>query len=148
MLDTNVLIEVCTPGRHKEAKEWFQRLLLASPPPELLVSVVVDYELRRGLEAKGAGRSLEHFEELSKSVRSVPLSAEATRSAASLSAVARLSDADAIIAAQALAEGAVLVTTDEAFRSVPGLEVRQWNEIDPERLSGDGPDGSVASPDA
>lgn len=137
MFDTDVLIEVCTPGRHKQTKEWFQRLLLVSPPPELLASVVADYELRRGFEAKGAGQSLEHFEELSKSLQFVPLSTDTTRSAASLSTSAQLSDTHVLIAAQALAEGAVLVTADEAFRAFAGLEVRRWHEIDPERLGGD-----------
>ena len=42
MLDTKVLIEVCIPGRHKDAKEWFRRLLLAPSPPELLASVISD----------------------------------------------------------------------------------------------------------
>jgi predicted nucleic acid-binding protein len=134
MLDTNVLVAVCTPGRHQDAKEWFRRLLLAASPPELLVSVVADYELRRSASLHGATRSLEHFEEMAKAVRFVPLSAEATRRAASLSSSAKLSDADAIIAAQAIEEGAVLVTTDSVFRGVEGLEARHWNEIDSDRL--------------
>jgi hypothetical protein len=43
-----------------------------------------------------------------------------------------------IVAAQALAEGAVLVTTDKALHALEGLEVRHWNEIDPDRLAGIG----------
>ena len=35
MLDTNVLVAVCAPGRHPDAKEWFRRLLLAPSAPEL-----------------------------------------------------------------------------------------------------------------
>jgi predicted nucleic acid-binding protein len=134
MLDTNVLVAVCTPGRHHDAKEWFRRLLLAPSPPELLVSVVADYELRRSASVRGATRSLEHFEEMAKAMRFVSLSAAATRRAASLSATTELSDADAIVAAQAIEEGAVLVTTDSVFRGVPGLEARHWNEIESEQL--------------
>jgi predicted nucleic acid-binding protein len=143
MLDTNVLLEVCTPGRHQDAKEWFRRILLAPSPPELLASVVAVYELRAALDLKGATRSLEHFEEMSKSLRFVPLSVEAMQQAASLASRTRregtrrgpLSDSDAIIAAQALVEGAIVVTADRVFHSVPGLEARHWNELDPDRLA-------------
>jgi len=147
MLDTSVLLGVCAPGSHKDAKEWFRRLLLAPSPPELLVSVLADFELRRALHRKGATRSLEHFEDVSKSVRFVPVSAETTRRAASLSSTARLpiSDADAIVAIQALEEGAVLVTTDRALGAVEGLESRHWNEIDLERLERDEPGGTSSS---
>lgn len=136
MLDTGVLFEVCAPGRHEDAKEWFRRLLLAPAPPELLVSVVADFELRRALHRKRATRSLEHFEDVSKAVRFVPVSVEATRRAASLSSTARpeLSDADAIVAIQALAEGAMLVTADRAWPAVEGLDARCWHDIDPEQL--------------
>jgi uncharacterized protein len=139
MLDTNVLLEVCTPGRHQDAKEWFRRILLAPSPPELLASVVAVYELRGALEWKGATRSLEHFEEMSKSLRFVPLSVEVMLQAASLASKTRrtrrgqLSDSDVIIAAQALVEGAIVVTADTVFHAVPGLVVRHWNEVDPDR---------------
>jgi predicted nucleic acid-binding protein len=137
MLDTNVLLEVCTPGRHKDAKKWFSRLLLVPSLPDLLVSVLVEFELRRALDSKGATKSLEHFEEMSKSLKFVPVSAEATRRAAALSSTVepRISGADAILAAQALVEGAVLITADEGLRTVPGLEARHWNEVDPDRLA-------------
>ena len=136
MLDTDVLFEVCAPGRHEDAKEWFRRLLLAPAPPELLVSVVADFELRRALHRKGATRSLEHFEVVSKAVRFVPVSVEATRRAASLSSTAwsGLSDAAAIVAVQALVEGAMLVTADRPLPAVEGLEARRWNDIDPAQL--------------
>ncbi|MCX4240797.1 type II toxin-antitoxin system VapC family toxin [Paraliomyxa miuraensis] len=143
MLDANVLLEVCIPGRHQDAKEWFRRLLLAPSPPELLVSVVAVYELRRALELRGAERSLEHFEEMSRSLRFVPLSVDVMTRAASLASATRregpqregLSDSDAIIAAQALVEGAVVITADKVFHTVPGLDVRHWNEIDPDDLT-------------
>jgi predicted nucleic acid-binding protein len=134
MLDTNVLLEICVPGRHKDAKEWFKRLLLAPSSPELLVSVVTEYELRRGLHHTGAKKSMEHFEDMSTSLRFVALSTETTRRAASLSSQSQLSDADVIIAAQALAEGAVLVTADQVFHSVPDLTARHWTQIDPDHL--------------
>jgi predicted nucleic acid-binding protein len=137
MLDTSVLLEICVPGQHREAKEWFQRILLAAPPPELLVSVLADFELRRALHRKGATKSLEHLEDVAKALRFVPVYAEATRRAARMSATAqpRISDAGAIVAVQALAEGAVLVTTDADLLAVEGLEARRWNEIDPDRLA-------------
>lgn len=136
MLDTSVLLEVCAPGQHEDMKAWFRRLLLVPAPPELLVSVVADFELRRALHRKGATRTLEHFEDVSKAVRFVPVSVEATRRAASLSSSTRpeVSDAAAIVAIQALAEGALLVTADRTLPAVEGLHARHWRDIDPEQL--------------
>jgi len=132
MLDTQVLVEVCTPGRFKDTKEWFRRLLLAPSPPELLVSVLADFELRRTLHRKGATKSLQHLEDLTKSLRVVPLSADAAHRAVVLASTVhpQLSDADAIVAAQAMTEGATLVTADQVLHSVPGLNARAWGEID------------------
>lgn len=133
MLDTSVLLEVCAPGRYEDVKEWFRRLLLATAPPELLVSVLTDFELRRAFERRGAVRGLEHLEDVSRSLRLVPLSVEATRRAASLCSTSQppISDADALVAAQALLEGAVLVTDDEGLRAVQGLDARAWHDVDP-----------------
>ena len=39
-----------------------------------------------------------------------------------------LSEIDMLIAAQSLAEGLVLITSDKAFRNVPGLDVENWRE--------------------
>ena len=149
MLDTGVLLEICAAGQHRDAKEWFRRILLVASPPELLVSVLADFELRRALHRKGATRSLEHFEDVSKAVRLVPVLAEATRRAAALSSSAQsqLSDAGAIIAAQALADGAVLVTVDEELCAVRGLEVRHWKRIDPDRLADLEPGAPLEGPD-
>lgn len=134
MLDTRVLLEVCAPGRHKDTKEWFRRLLLAASPPELLVSVLTDFELRRAFHRKGATTSLEHLEHVSRSLRFVPISLEATHRAVALCATAQppISDAGALVAAQALVEGAVLVTAEEELRAVQGLDVRDWMEVDPD----------------
>lgn len=136
MLDTRVLVEICVPGRHEDAKEWFRRLLLAAPPSELLASVVAEFELRRSLARRGAFETLEHFEHLSQSLRFVPLSVEVMRRAASLSTTMQPppSDADAILVAQALDEDALLVTTDERLHDTQGLDVRRWAEIDPKQL--------------
>lgn len=138
MLGTSVLLEVCVPGRHKDTKEWFRRLLLAASPPELLVSVLTDFELRRAFHRKGAVTSLEHLEHVSRSLRFVPISVDVTHQAVALCAAARppISDAGALVAAQALVEGAVLVTAEEELRAVQGLDVRDWKEIDPDRGTG------------
>lgn len=144
MLDTNVLARLCIVGEHADAKEWFRKLLLAPCPPELLTSVLADFELRRALQRKGASTSLAHFDEIARSLRFVPVSAEATRRASSLAAARPagsqlgLSDGDAIMAAQALIEGAVLVTSDRSLRGVPDLDVRDWTEIDPSTFGREG----------
>lgn len=144
MLDTSVLLEVCAPGRYEETKEWFRRILLATSPPELLVSVLTDFELRRAFQRRGAVRSLEHLEEVSQSLRLVPLSAAATRRAASLCSTSEppIPDVDALVAAQAVLEGAVLVTDDEGLRAVQGLDARAWQDVEPVRAIGIVPGGA------
>jgi predicted nucleic acid-binding protein len=135
MLDTRVVLQLCVPGRCREAKEWFRQLLRGPARPELLASVLVDFELRRGLARLGATTSMHHYTEFAKAVRFIPVSLEATRRAAELTRDAKsledLSEADALIAAQALLEDAILVTPDRALHRVPGLDARDWSTIDP-----------------
>lgn len=134
MLDTNVLVKVCHPTAYRDVQEWLHGLLTrAGGAPEIMISVLVDYEYRRGLLAANAVDGLRHLDELERSVRLVPVTVEASRMAADLrhrlGGRARPSDADLLIAAQAELEGAILVTSDKALHSVPGLHSRDWNEI-------------------
>lgn len=137
MLDTNVLARICHPTQFREVQDWFRKLLEQGPAaPELLVSVLADYELRRKLQDLHAAESLRHLDTLARSLRYVPVTAETSRRAAELRQSLSsepghrgLSDADLIMAAQAAMEGAVLVTSDAALRRVPDVTVKDWSEI-------------------
>ena len=141
MLDTNILARLCHPSSHRDVQEWFRRLLLrGADAPEFLVSVLADYELRRMLARIGAGASLAQFDNLARSMTYVPVTPEATRRAADIweqvrrgsATTARppLSDADILMAAQAELEGAVLVTSDRAIRTIAGITAKDWNEVE------------------
>lgn len=139
MLDTNVLAKICQPVKFRDVQRWFHQMLeQGSAAPELLVSVLADYELRRKLLEVHATESLEHLDTLAKFIRYVPVTAEAGRRAAELRqslsgepAQRDLSDADLLMAAQAAVEGAVLVTSDTALHRIPSVSAKDWSEIAP-----------------
>ena len=134
MLDTVVLARICHPTDFRDVQQWFRELLESgSSAPDLLISALADYELRKVLQGKHAIDGLQRLETLAKHLQYVPVNAKVVRRAAELRQVVpaeQLSDADLLIAAQALTEGAVMVTSDKRFRQIPGLSVKDWNEID------------------
>ena len=140
MLDTNVLARICHPTKFRDVQRWFQQMLeQGNAAPELLVSVLADYELRRKLLDVHAIESLKHLDTLAKYLRYVPVTAETGRRAAELrqslsgeSVQKELSDADLLMAAQAVCEGAVLVTSDMVLRRIPSVSAKDWNEIVPQ----------------
>lgn len=143
MLDTNILVRICHSTAYRDVQEWFRSLLLrGNDAPEILVSVLADYELRRTLIRRGATANLAQLDSLARSVTYVPVTAEVVRRAAELSAGltseerGRISDVDVLIAAQALVESAVLVTSDRALTAIPGLTAKDWSEIDTALLPG------------
>jgi predicted nucleic acid-binding protein len=137
MLDTGILARICHPTQFRDVQDWFRRLLeQGRAAPELLVSVLADYELRRKLQDLHATESLRHLDTLARSLRYVPVTAETSRRAAELRQSLsggdvdnRLSDADLLMAAQAAVEDAVLVTSDAALRRIPNVSVKDWSEI-------------------
>lgn len=137
MLDTNVLARICHPTKFRDVQQWFREMLeQGSEAPELLVSVLADYELRRQLLDVDAVKSLEHLDTLSRFLRYVPVTAEACRRAIELRrslpgepARMQLSDGDLIMVAQAALEDAVLVTSDKALRRIPTIVASDWNEL-------------------
>jgi predicted nucleic acid-binding protein len=138
MLDTDVLARICHPTQFRDVQDWFRKLLeQGRAAPELLVSVLADYELRRKLQDLHAAESLRHLDTLARSLRYIPVTAEVSRRAAELRqslssepAHRGLSDAQLIMAAQVVVEGAVLVTSDAALRHIPNVPVKDWSEID------------------
>ncbi|MGD8859483.1 MAG: PIN domain-containing protein [Myxococcales bacterium] len=134
LLDTGILGRVCHPSKYQEVRDW---LAVSVADHDLLISEVADYELRRELIRIGATRSLARLDELERELRYVPVTTATWRSAAKLWAWARRTgkatasgdalDGDVLIAAQARAEDAVVVTTNprhfEQF-----VEARRWGD--------------------
>ena len=133
LLDTAVVGEICHPRKHAGTKQWLGRV---SATHELLLSEVVDYELRRELLRIGARRSLQALDDLALTITYVPVTTATWRAAAALWARARLAgrpsapadaiDVDVLIAQQAIESAAVVVTPNkrhfDAFVAVMSLD--------------------------
>ena len=117
LLDTAVLGEICHPRKFDDVRAWFARTAVDH---EVMLSEVADYELRRELLRIDAHRSIARLDELTRELRYLPVTTATWRAAAKLWAVLRKSgivtaagaglDGDVLIAAQALAEDAIVVT--------------------------------------
>ena len=100
------------------------------------VSDVVDYELRRYLELKGAKRKLGLYEQLTELWVPVGLETAGWRLAARLWADLHrdgrsIEDRDLLIAVTALQAQATLVTSNTRhFQVVPGLDLEDWQSLD------------------
>lgn len=135
LLDTAVVGEICHPRKYDDVRAWFAR---AAAAHEMLLSEVADYELRRELLRIDSRRSLDRLDELTRELRYIPVTTATWRAAARLWALQRKAgrvtaaegglDGDVLIAAQALAENAVIVTPntrhfDSMVRAVTWQEV-------------------------
>jgi predicted nucleic acid-binding protein len=135
LLDTAVVGEICHPRKYDDVRAWFAR---AAAAHEMLLSEVADYELRRELLRIDSRRSLDRLDELTREIRYIPVTTATWRAAARLWALQRKAgrvtaaegglDGDVLIAAQALAEDAVIVTPntrhfDSMVRAVTWQEV-------------------------
>lgn len=136
LLDTNVLARLCHPKAHRDVQGWFRELLeRGDDAPEVLVSVLADYELRRSLLARNATASLEQLDRIAAAARYLPVTPEAARLAAERRAklqgpaFARLSDADLIMVAQAELEQATVVTSDAAIQSLTNVTAKDWDAV-------------------
>lgn len=119
LLDTGVLGQLCHPRKHADVRAWFRR---AVHEHAFLVSELADYELRRELLRLGATKSLSRLDELTHELPYIPVTTATWRRAAELWAVARNTgnvtappealDGDVLVAAQAIEEGAVVLTNN------------------------------------
>lgn len=134
-MDTGVLGQICHPRRYQDVRLWCQR---AAAVHEILIPEVADYELRRELIRIGAQRSIDHLDELERELRYVPITTVIWRHAARLWALQRQRgqpaaapaslDCDVLIAAQALADGATVVTLNQRhFADLVGCMA--WQDV-------------------
>ncbi len=106
--------------------------LLATPPADLCISVLVEHELRFGFALTSGTRAEELTMRLLEVLPSIPFgSAEAQRAAYLRSRLSRLGKPigpyDLLIAATALENQLTLVTQNlREFRRVEGLVVEDW----------------------
>jgi tRNA(fMet)-specific endonuclease VapC len=106
-----------------------------SAGPDIVTCAIVRGEIRYGLERLPIGKRRTNLENKAKLVFAALPIEPITAAAADIYATIRfsleqqghnLSDNDLWIAAAALALGAVLVSSDQAFRHIPGLKVEDW----------------------
>jgi tRNA(fMet)-specific endonuclease VapC len=128
-LDTNIASYVIK-GNFPPVRER----LLEIPMSEVGISVITEAELRFGVarlpQSAKLGRAVEEF--LIR-VEVLPWDSEAAQRYAQLRAALEehgepMGNLDLMIAAQALAEGVILVTNDRVFRRVRGLKVEDWSK--------------------
>ena len=101
-------------------------------PGDLAISAVTVMELRYGAARRRALAAA--IDAVLGALTVLPFDATAAERAGAVRAALEakgvtLSLADSQIAGQALAAGATLVSSDTAFRRVPGLIVRDWSKM-------------------
>lgn len=126
MLDTNVVSHLM------RGHPAVDRAVVARPQSELCVSAVTTGELLCGLERRPAShRAAIATERFLAQVETIPWDALAARTYGAFRAELErqghaLAPLDLLIAAHALALGAVLVTNDQAMLRLTGLATQDW----------------------
>ncbi|MES2944529.1 MAG: PIN domain-containing protein [Pseudomonadota bacterium] len=130
LLDTNILSDMM---RNPEglAAQHFSEALKNKPSARLCTSVVVQCELLFGIRRRTHPRWVTHYERVLESVDVLPLEPDMCVHYAALRSVLEsagtpIGGNDALIAAHALAINATLVSADNEFLRVPGLQVENW----------------------
>lgn len=139
MLDTGVLGKVVHPRKHLDVYDWLHRLASEHPPRHVfMVPEIADYELRRKLLHLGSTTGIQRLDAMVKRLRYVPLTTATMHRAAALWAEVRRNglatagddalDGDAILGAQALEEGAYVVTDNvkHLSRYAPAIA---WTDV-------------------
>ena len=99
---------------------------------KIFISVITDYEIRRGLFAVNATRKLRIYEMLQSQYQILWIDdLSVSEIAAEIHADLRrkglpIQDADILIAATALTRNLTLVTDDEHFQRIPNLSPENW----------------------
>jgi tRNA(fMet)-specific endonuclease VapC len=128
LLDTNTASYVIK-GNFPRVRERLVRL----PMAEIGISAVTEAELRFGVARRPEAGKLRHaVEEFLLRVEILPWDSEAAMHYSEIRAVLEgegqpMGNLDLMIAAQALAAGAILVSSDRVFSRVKGLKVEDWS---------------------
>jgi len=127
LLDTNT-VSYIIKGRPPRVRERLLRI----PMPEVGISAVTEAELRFGaMRRHDVPKLIQAVEEFLVRVEVLAWDSQAARQYAGLRAGLEgrgepMGNLDLMIAAQALAEGMTLVTSDRAFGRVKGLRIADW----------------------
>ena len=128
MLDTNVVSDLYKKIEKVEGRLYQHR------PEDLVISTVAQGELLFGLEKNPKVKHRQEVADfLQTKIRILPWDERAARTYGKLKADMErnglhLGELDMMIAAHCLAENLDLVTSDKAFRNVPGLNVEDWRK--------------------
>ena len=128
LLDTNIA-SYAIKGNFPEVR----KRLLEVPMSEVGISVITEAELRFGAGRKTSTRLRLTVEEFLLRVEILAWDSQAARHYAELRTVledagAPMGNLDMMIAAHALAVGAMLVTHDRVFRRVKELKIEDWTK--------------------
>ena len=110
------------------------RRIASLKPDSFAVSVIVAAELQYGVQRRGSKRLTDQLEAVLSAIEVVPLEPPADRHYGTIRAELErtgqpIGQNDLLIAAQARALGATLVTNNlREFRRIPGLKVENWHE--------------------
>jgi tRNA(fMet)-specific endonuclease VapC len=129
LLDTNTVSYIIKGNRPRVRER-----LLRVPMAEVGISVITEAELLFGLARRPEATSLKTVvEEFLIRVEVLPWDSEAAQQYSRIRATLEgagepMGNLDLMIAAQALASGLVLVSSDSVFRSVKGLKIEDWSK--------------------
>jgi tRNA(fMet)-specific endonuclease VapC len=129
LLDTNT-VSYIIKGNRPRVRERLLKVAMA----EIGISVITEAELLFGLVRRPDAKRLKILvDEFLLRVEILPWDSEAARQFASVRATLEakgqpMGNLDLMIAAQALASGSVLVTSDAVFRRVKGLKIEDWSK--------------------
>lgn len=130
LLDTNIVSHMMVNGAGMAARQA-ERVIAGNPSVQMCISVVVHGELAFGLAKRPSARLQKALDVQLENLLVLPLDSEMVphyaRLRATLEADGRPMGAnDLLIAAQALALDATLVSADAAFARIPGLKLENW----------------------
>jgi tRNA(fMet)-specific endonuclease VapC len=129
LLDTNTVSYIIKGNRPRVRER-----LLRVPMAEVGISVITEAELLFGLARRPEATSLQTVvEEFLIRVEVLPWDSEAAQQYSTIRATLEgagepMGNLDLMIAAQALASGLVLVSSDAVFRRVKGLKIEDWSK--------------------
>ena len=130
LLDSNALFDILKNPHGRTARQ--HQLVTDNSVNEVLVSIITVCELRYGVFKKGSQRLADRIEETLAAVRVVALDLGADMAYAELRTDLErkgqlIGPNDMLIAAHALALGAILVTDNvREFKRVKGLKIENW----------------------